>query len=100
MDAVYDGHEALDYLESGNYDALILDIMMPKMDGMEVLRRLRQQGNSIPVLMLTARGEVEDKVLGLDLRGQRLPDQALLPRRSCWQGSGPLHGRASSSAAS
>ena len=66
VDAVYDGHEALDYLESGNYDALILDIMMPKMDGMEVLRRLRQQGNSIPVLMLTARGEVEDKVLGLD----------------------------------
>ena len=41
VDAVYDGHEALDYLESGNYDALILDIMMPKMDGMEVLRRLR-----------------------------------------------------------
>ena len=44
VDAVYDGHEALDYLESGNYDALILDIMMPKMDGMEVLRRLRQLG--------------------------------------------------------
>ena len=66
VDAVYDGAEALDYLEGGNYDALILDIMMPKMDGMEVLRRLRQQGNSIPVLMLTARGEVEDKVLGLD----------------------------------
>ena len=66
VDAVYDGREALDYLESGNYDALILDIMMPKMDGLEVLRRLRQQGNSIPVLMLTARGEVEDKVLGLD----------------------------------
>ena len=43
VDAVYDGHEALDYLESGNYDALILDIMMPKMDGMEVLRRLRQE---------------------------------------------------------
>ena len=66
VDAVYDGREALDYLESGNYDALILDIMMPKMDGMEVLSRLRQQGNSIPVLMLTAKGEVEDKVLGLD----------------------------------
>ena len=66
VDAVYDGAEALDYLEGGNYDALTLDIMMPKMDGMEVLRRLRQQGNSIPVLMLTARGEVEDKVLGLD----------------------------------
>ena len=54
------------HLESGNYDALILDIMMPKMNGMEVLSRLRQQGNSIPVLMLTAKGEVEDKVLGLD----------------------------------
>ena len=66
VDAVYDGAEALDYLEGGNYDALILDIMMPKMDGMEVLRRLRQEGNSIPVLMLTAKGEVEDKVLGLD----------------------------------
>ena len=63
VDAVYDGAEALDYLEGGNYDALILDIMMPKMDGMEVLRRLRQEGNSIPVLMLTAKGEVEDKVL-------------------------------------
>ena len=66
VDAVYDGHEALDYLESGNYDALILDIMMPKMDGMEVLRRLRKEGVQLPVIMLTARGEVEDKVLGLD----------------------------------
>lgn len=65
-DAVYDGEEALSYLEAGNYDALILDIMMPKMDGMTVLRRLREQGNPIPVLMLTARSEVSDKVLGLD----------------------------------
>lgn len=64
--AVYDGAEALDYLEGGNYDALILDIMMPKVDGLEVLRRLRERGNAIPVLMLTAKGEVEDKVLGLD----------------------------------
>ncbi len=62
-DAVYDGEEALTYLEAGNYDALILDIMMPKMDGMTVLR---EQGNPIPVLMLTARSEVSDKVLGLD----------------------------------
>lgn len=65
-DAVHDGEEALSYLEAGNYDALILDIMMPKMDGMTVLRRLREQGNPIPVLMLTARSEVSDKVLGLD----------------------------------
>lgn len=65
-DAVYDGEEALDYLEAGNYDALILDIMMPKLDGLEVLRRLRAAGNPIPVLLLTARSEIEDKVTGLD----------------------------------
>lgn len=65
-DAVFDGEEALAYLEAGNYDALILDIMMPKMDGLTVLRRLREQGNPIPVLMLTAKSEVSDKVLGLD----------------------------------
>ena len=66
VDAVYDGSEALDYLASDNYDALILDVMMPRVDGLEVLHRLREQGDSIPVLMLTAKGEVEDKVLGLD----------------------------------
>ena len=65
-DAVYDGEETLAYLEVGNYDGLILDIMMPKLDGLEVLRRLREQGNPIPVLLLTARSEVEDKVTGLD----------------------------------
>lgn len=65
-DAVYDGQEALEYLESGNYDALILDLMMPKMDGMTVLRTLRERGNPIPVLILTAKSEVDDKVLGLD----------------------------------
>ena len=65
-DAVGDGEEALAYLAAGNYDAVILDIMMPRMDGLTVLRRLREQGNPIPVLMLTAKSEVEDKVLGLD----------------------------------
>ena len=65
-DAVYDGQEALEYLEAGNYDALILDLMMPKMDGMTVLRTLRERGNPIPVLILTAKSEVDDKVLGLD----------------------------------
>ena len=65
-DAVYDGEEALAYLEAGNYDGLILDIMMPKLDGLEVLRRLRERGNPIPVLLLTAKAEVEDKVTGLD----------------------------------
>ena len=66
-DAVYDGEEALEYLETGNYDGLILDIMMPKMDGLTVLKKLREKGNPIPVLMLTAKSEVDDKVEGLDL---------------------------------
>ena len=66
-DAVYDGEEALAYLECGNYDALILDLMMPKLDGLSVLRRLREGGNRIPVLILTAKSEVDDKVLGLDV---------------------------------
>lgn len=66
VDPVYDGEEAMDYLSTGNYDGAILDIMMPKADGMEVLRRLRARGSRLPVLLLTAKGEVEDKVLGLD----------------------------------
>lgn len=65
-DAVYDGQTALEYLESGNYDGAILDIMMPKLDGIAVLKRLRESGNPIPVLMLTAKAEIDDKVLGLD----------------------------------
>ena len=67
VDAVYDGEEALTYLEAGNYDGVILDIMMPRMDGLEVLRRLRQRGDPVPVLLLTAKSEVEDKVTGLDM---------------------------------
>lgn len=66
VDAVYDGVEALEYLASGNYDALILDIMMPRMDGLTVLKTLRARGNVIPVLMLTAKSEIDDKVAGLD----------------------------------
>lgn len=65
-DAAYDGEEALNYLAAGNYDGVILDIMMPKLDGISVLKKLRAQGNKIPVLMLTAKSEVDDKVLGLD----------------------------------
>ena len=65
-DAVYDGEEALDYLETGCYDVAVLDIMMPKMDGITVLKKLREKGNHIPVLMLTAKSEIEDRVLGLD----------------------------------
>lgn len=66
VDAVYNGEDALIYLEAGNYDGVILDIMMPKLDGISVLKKLRAQGNTIPILMLTAKSEVDDKVLGLD----------------------------------
>ncbi len=66
VDAVYDGEAALEYLESGNYDGVVLDIMMPRMDGLTVLRTLRERGSTIPVLMLTAKSEVDDKVKGLD----------------------------------
>lgn len=66
VDAVYDGEEALEYLEVGDYDGVILDIMMPKVDGITVLKNIRQRGNLIPVLLLTAKSEVDDKVVGLD----------------------------------
>ena len=66
VDAVYDGQEALDYLESANYDGVILDWMMPKKDGIQVLQAMRANGNTTPVLFLTARSDVDDKVLGLD----------------------------------
>ncbi len=61
-----DGQAALDYLEADNYDGVILDIMMPKVDGITVLKTIRSRGNRIPILMLTAKAEVDDKVLGLD----------------------------------
>ena len=67
VDAVYDGQEALDYILSEHYDGILLDIMMPKMDGLTVLRRLREQGIKTPVMMLTAKSEVRDRVEGLDL---------------------------------
>lgn len=65
-DAVHNGEDALTYLETGNYDVAVLDIMMPKMDGITVLRKLRANGNQIPILILTAKSEIDDKVLGLD----------------------------------
>ena len=66
VDPVYNGEDALEYLQSGNYDVAVLDIMMPKMDGITVLRKVREAGSQMPILMLTAKSEVEDKVLGLD----------------------------------
>ena len=66
VDAAYDGKETLEYLEADNYDGVILDIMMPKIDGITVLQEIRKKGNLIPVLLLTAKSEVDDKVVGLD----------------------------------
>lgn len=66
VDPVYDGQSALEYLEADNYDGVILDIMMPKVDGISVLKEIRSRGNLIPILLLTAKSEVDDKVLGLD----------------------------------
>ena len=67
VDVVHDGQDALDYLETGNYDGVILDVMMPKKDGFEVLQAMRARGDFTPVLLLTARSEIDDRVSGLDL---------------------------------
>lgn len=66
VDAVFDGEDALDYLECGSYDGVILDVMLPRKDGITVLQTLRSRKDLTPVLMLTAKSEVDDKVLGLD----------------------------------
>lgn len=67
VDAVYDGEEAVSYIMTGDYDCVVLDVMMPKLDGFEVLKKIRAKGSTVPVLMLTARSLVDDKVEGLDL---------------------------------
>lgn len=67
VDCAYDGEEALLLLSTYKYDGVILDVMMPKKDGFAVVKELRKKGNNVPVLMLTARSEIDDKVLGLDL---------------------------------
>ena len=67
VDSCFDGEEALDYMDAAQYDCLILDIMMPKKDGLAVLNELRGRGDTTPVLFLTARDAIDDKVKGLDL---------------------------------
>lgn len=67
VDAVYDGADALAYAETEQYDGIILDIMMPKLSGLEVLEQLRKKGNNTPILLLTAKVEIEDRIQGLDM---------------------------------
>ena len=66
VDACFDGVEALDYLEGAEYDAIVLDVMMPRMDGFSLLAQMRESGNETPVIFLTAKDSVPDRVRGLD----------------------------------
>ena len=94
VDAVFDGEEALDYATIGEYDGIILDIMMPKMSGLEVLQKLRSRGDRTPVLLLTAKAEVEDRIAGLDMGG-RLSSEAICDGRAACAhpGNAPAQGR-------
>lgn len=96
VDAVYNGEDALKRALSGNYDGVILDIMMPRMDGIAVLKRMRQAGITTPVLLLTAKAEAQDRIHGLDagaddylpkpfVMGELLARiRAMLRRRGSW----------------
>ena len=66
VDSCFDGEEAIRYVEATEYDAVILDIMLPKLDGFEVIKRIRAKKNKVPILLLTARDNIDDKVKGLD----------------------------------
>ena len=66
VDSVYDGEDGLDYAMSNIYDVIVLDLMLPKMDGLSIIKNMRRSGNDTPVIMLTAKGEIMDKVKGLD----------------------------------
>lgn len=66
VDSCFDGEEAIRYVEGTEYDAVILDIMLPKLDGFEVIKRIRAKKNKVPILLLTARDNIDDKVKGLD----------------------------------
>lgn len=66
VDRCFDGEEALDFIYAGDFDAIVMDIMMPKVSGIEVLKTIRAEGNTTPVLLLTAKDRIEDRVAGLD----------------------------------
>lgn len=80
--------EALEFLAANEYDGVILDVMMPRMDGIQVLQKIRAGGSSVPVLLLTAKAEVDDKVLGLDSGANDYLTKPL-PQKSCLRAYAP-----------
>jgi CheY-like chemotaxis protein len=90
VDAVHTGTEALDYIRRTVYDAVVLDIMMPGMDGLEVLRSARAEKITTPVMLLTARSDIGDRVAGLEAGGGRLSAEAFCRQRVSGQGEGPV----------
>ena len=70
IDRCYDGCEALDYISAGEFDAIVMDIMMPRMSGIEVLKEIRSKEFSVPVILLNAKDSIEDRVTGLDAGAQ------------------------------
>lgn len=89
VDCCHDGQEALDLLDVEAFDLVVLDLNLPRIDGMTVLRELRKTDCETKVLILSARGEVSDKVAGLDAGSQRLPHQAVSSGRACGKDSQP-----------
>ena len=83
VDAVYDGRDGLDYASNGQYDVIVLDVMLPSMDGFQVVRSLREQHIQTPVLMLTARDELRDKVHGLDCGADDYMTKPFAPEELC-----------------
>jgi DNA-binding response OmpR family regulator len=96
VDAVYDGENGLDYALTGIYDIIILDIMLPKLNGLEALKKIRADNISTPVILLTAKGEISDKVKGLDLGADDYlakpfaPDELLARLRALGRRKGEL----------
>ena len=84
MDIVHNGKDAWDYISQGKFDVVVLDIMMPEMDGLEVLRKMRDSHDATPVMLLTARSEIEDRVAGLNAGADDyLPKPFEIGRASC-----------------
>lgn len=89
VDLAQDGVEALDAIANDRPDALVLDVMMPRLDGLEVCRQLRSTGDDLPILVLTARDSVSERVAGLDAGADDyLPSRS--PSKSCWPGCAPF----------